>query len=202
VSLFDRILVPLDGSPLAEAVLPRVTRILRPGETDLVLLRAVVPEVPEVDALTPAAELTRTAERYLREVVSRLHAEGVPARGVVQIGNASEAVVDFAEKERAALVAMSTHGRGGMARWIFGSVTEKVLRCSTTPLLVVRSFGEECRREIKDILVPTDGSPLSLGVLPAVRDLARHCDGRVQLLRVQERTAAGDGGDWTGSYRA
>ena len=187
--MFDRILVPLDGSAVAESTLPWVTRILRRSDAEVVLLRVVVPEIPEVDALTPQEKLTQDADAYLGSLIRRVESEGVRVRGIVRVGSAPEEILDVSRSEKASLIAMSTHGRSGVSRWIFGSVAEKVLRSSLLPVLVVRSFGPE-RAGIRTILVPTDGSSLSMGVLPAVKGLARLFGSRVLFLHVLEQAGS------------
>lgn len=78
------------------------------------------------------------AELYLRRITFLLINEGFRARGFVRRGHPAETILQVAAEERAELVALSTHGRTGMSRWVFGSVTERVLRASETPLLVIR----------------------------------------------------------------
>lgn len=169
--MFSKVLVPLDGSANAEAVLPHVLPLVRKGGGELILLR-VVPEVPEVDALTPPAELIRDAESYLRAL-------NFDARRIVRVGPVTDVIREVSGA--ASLIAMSTHGRSGISRLLFGSVTEEILRTASKPLFVARAPAD---REIRTILVPVDGSAHSLAVLDSVRASARLLGARVVLLHV------------------
>jgi nucleotide-binding universal stress UspA family protein len=191
--MFEHILVPLDGSSAAEAILPKVQEILRKNSGDVVLLRVVVPEVPEIDSLLTPEELARDAKNYILNVERSLVDSGIRAKGITRVGNAPETILDIAHEEKSSLLAMSTHGRSGISRWVFGSVTEKVLRIAPVPILIVRSFGAVRPLEpgIRTILVPLDGSALSEKLLPAVKQLAPLFHSHVILLHVLDRPDPG-----------
>lgn len=188
--LFDRILVPLDGSPTAEAVLGQVERILRRTDSEVLLLRVAPPPMypyTEVPAFLP--RLRDEAELYVKQLAGRLSDRGARAQGIVRVGSAASAILDTAAQEKATLIAMSTHGRTGVARWVFGSVTEKVLRASPVPVLVLRSFQAGARTteapvSFKKILVPIER--FHLGIVPHVREVARLFGSRVVFLHVVE----------------
>lgn len=138
-----RILIPLDGSPLAEAVFVQVRPLLFRPETELLLVQAVtVAAGVEMDPSGQLDSLRADALRYLEGMERRLKVEGAQVRTFVKAGGAAEAILDVAEREHASLIVMSTHGRTGLSRWVLGSVTEKVLRVSETPVLVVRAGKE------------------------------------------------------------
>lgn len=183
--MFERILVPLDGSPLAEAILAQVRGILHYKDAEVVLVRtiSVLPIVEEAGRSQLAAESEELADEYLRKHEERLSKMGVRVRRVVRHGPPAEAILDLAAEMKATLVAMSTHGRTGLSRWVFGSVAEKVLRAGPVPLLLVRSFPTKPPDALRfrTILAPIDES---LAVLPAVAELARLYDARVVLLNV------------------
>ncbi|HXG61850.1 MAG TPA: universal stress protein [Planctomycetota bacterium] len=194
--LFDRILLALDGSPLAEAILPQVRRVLKLRDSEILVVRAYSPPLPAGDFAYPpmidAAE--REAREYVEGIVRRLADQGARARAVVRQGAAADVILETAEREGASLIAMSTHGRTGLARWIFGSVAEKVLRASPVPVLLVRSFergagGRPRPRAAEEIfigrvLVPLDGSEFSLRALPHAASLAELFEADVLLLHV------------------
>jgi nucleotide-binding universal stress UspA family protein len=164
--MFRRIVVPLDGSPLAAAVLADVFTLATSAETELVLL-AIIPE-PSVfavaeqlqetsfrgdiavdpDALVPAIEHELTAAdearlgRYLDDLAQRLSADGLRARTQVRIGDAATEIVRYARDEQADAIAMSTHGRRGLDHLLHGSVAEAVLRTAGLPVLLVRPAAE------------------------------------------------------------
>jgi nucleotide-binding universal stress UspA family protein len=178
-----RILVPLDGSDLAEAVLPVVQRLATDHEAEVVLL--------EVLEGQPTREGEREAERqvggYLERTVDRLRGRGVGrVRASVWYGDADQAIVNAATREEADLVAMSTHGRSGLDRLRFGSVAEGVVRRAPVPVLLVRGPGAWDRGGIERILVPLDRSAASETVLPIVACLAGPFDFAVHLLHVIE----------------
>lgn len=190
--MLDRILIPLDGSPTAEAILPQVRRLLLRAESEVLLLRAVeAPPGMGADAPVVLAELHDAASAYLQTTAARLLDQGIRVRPMVQVGYPAEVIVETASREQAGFVAMSTHGRSGIARWVFGSVTEKVLRSRLpVPLLLVRSFpskGLEEELPVRKILVPIDGSKPSLAIVRPAAELAHPFDAKVLLLHVEER---------------
>jgi nucleotide-binding universal stress UspA family protein len=182
--MLERILVPLDGSDLAARILIQVRRLLRRTDAEVILFRAYwTPlSLSRVDYSQLLHEDREEAQEYVARLAADLRGQGVRARELVAEGPPAEAILDAARAERAGMIAMSTHGRTGLARWVFGSVAEKVVRASPVPVMLIRSFDGESRaaappvdgRELtlRRILVPTDGSPLSLGVIPYAEELA------------------------------
>lgn len=197
--MFERIVVPLDGSKLAEAILGQVRRILFRKDAEIILVRAaVVP--PSLDPATVELPeiLQARATQYLDDVARTLSSQGARVRTQARLGNAAEVILDVAGEEKASLITMATHGRTGLARWALGSVAEKVLRASSVPVLAVRSFAGTdpeavptgpAELSLKKILVPIDSADLALEVLPPARELARLFDARVVLLHVCEGVA-------------
>src|SRR5512135_1834640 len=141
--MFARILVPLDGSALAEAILPQVTELAALHGAEIILLRvALVHSFPGTNQTEAQVQAVQEAEAYLAGVLQRLDASGIKAQQVVRYGHAAEEIVDQAEAGSADLIAMSTHGRSGPRRWMLGSIAEKVLRATTVPILLVRTRGD------------------------------------------------------------
>ena len=180
-----RILVPLDGSILAEAALPLVEQLARDHAAEVVLLQVLKGQ------RTREAELEeeRKVGAYLEGTVARLQAHGLG--GVfsrIWFGEADQAIANATAREQVDLVAMSTHGRGGRDRLRFGSVAESVVRRAPVPVLLVRGIAAWARDGIGRILVPLDGSDASEAVLPIVACLAGPFDFAVQLLHVVEAT--------------
>jgi nucleotide-binding universal stress UspA family protein len=181
--LLNRVLVPLDGSTHAEAILSQLRRILPPHDSHLVLLHAL-PFAPW------AGE--DEGEKYLRRVAFLLTNDGYPSVHLQRRGSAAETILETALTERVSLIALTTHGRTGAARWVLGSVAERVLQASPLPVLVARSFPTNvCRgslesRPMRNFLVPLDGSRQSLAALEPVLNLARPVDAHVTLLHVTE----------------
>lgn len=157
------ILVPLDGSPLAEAVLGELNRLAAPGQMHVVLLRVVHRTQPvrgdEAAAYYTVAELQASARDYLEGIARRLAEQGVEAEVAIRAGDAAQEIVAAAHECRADLIAMGTHGRSGVSRVVLGSVAEAVVRRSPVPVMLVRggtpsggavAAGQEARRGGRD----------------------------------------------------
>jgi nucleotide-binding universal stress UspA family protein len=135
-----KILVPLDGSALAESAIATAVQVARPGRATLMLVRAAeVHTFPGMDPTDAQIEVVREAEAYLAGVAERLKEEGVKIETSVWYGPAAATIVDAARARKADLIVMTTHGRGGLGRLILGSVAESVLRGTTTPILLLRA---------------------------------------------------------------
>lgn len=156
--MFSRILVPLDGSALAEAILPQVTELATLHGAEVVLLRVALAHVfPGTNQTEAQVQAVQEAEAYLAVAVQPLLAGGIKAQTVVRYGHAAEEILDHAEAGSVDLIAMSTHGRSGPRRWMLGSIAEKVLRAAPVPVLLVRARGElavEAVSEARQRLVP------------------------------------------------
>jgi len=196
--MLERILVPLDGSTLAESVLTQVRQLLMQKDSEVVLLR-VVPHPPssEADTLEPMEMLRASASEYLRTIEEGLSSQGARVRCRVAEGFSAGVILETAKSENATLIAMSTHGRTGLSRWVFGSVTEKVLRASPVPVLAVPSFVERGgdvsptgARELafRRIVLPIAAADRSLEAVPAVLELAPLFGAQVFLVHVCEGT--------------
>jgi len=196
-----RILVPLDGSVTAEAVLPYATSLARAADASLLLLRIVTPgEIGQslFWKTTIPAELRREwteealtrANVYLASVAERLRARDLHVVFDVQpADDAATAIVARAEHEsEVRLIAMTTHGYGGALRWAFGSVAAKVLHATPTPLLIVRSNGGEhpsvTEVTYRTICVPLDGSPLAEQALATAQPIAARIGATLLLVCV------------------
>jgi len=139
--MIERIVVPLDGSPTAEAILAQVRRILHRTDSEVILVRAVVPPPAEDSiGLAGAEAMIDAARNYTQGLEARLKDEGVRVKSITRVGTAAGVILDAARDEQASLIAMATHGETGLKRILLGSVTERVLRKSTVPVLVVQPF--------------------------------------------------------------
>jgi nucleotide-binding universal stress UspA family protein len=140
--MYRKILVPLDGSPLAEKILDQVRGLARLTGAEICLLRAVlVHTLPGIDATERQVEAVREAEEYLQELEKGLLAEGFRTSVHVRYGHDAAEILEHAGQDDVDLVAMSTHGRSGLDRWTLGSVAERVVRHSAKPVLLVRVQG-------------------------------------------------------------
>lgn len=142
------ILVPLDGSKLAESVLPHVETLVRrrPEVVDVVLL-SVCESTPTPSFYPPGVRLDTEeecykcrmdGEQYLAAIAERLKGAGANVRSLVVVGSAADQIVDYAAKNRVSVIAMTTHGSSGVGMWTYGSVADKVLVGTSTPLLIIR----------------------------------------------------------------
>jgi len=196
--MLKRILVPLDGSPLAEKALVQAGRLLRGSGTEVILTRVVepVPLVPHhYIGLVP--KLLSEAAEYLAQVADRLRKSGLQVRTVVGEGLAWEQIFEAAGREKATLVALTSHGRTGLSRWMLGSVAEKVIRGSPVPVLVLRSFEtapdggasptSEKELAFHKLLVPIDGGAGSLAALEPAAIVAKACGSSIVLVHVESR---------------
>jgi len=147
--MYNKILVPLDGSPLAECVLPHVETIAKGcAAKNIVFLRIVEPfymtggeEVTafSVDIMERAnVERQKAAEKYLAELVARLKFDGMKVEWKAYVGKPADEIIEYCRKNAFDLVCIATHGRSGVSRWVWGSVADKVLRAACTPVLMVR----------------------------------------------------------------
>jgi len=149
--MYRRIMVPLDGSELAECVLPHIEAIAQLSKASIELVHVIEPlELPtrggialSIDDLKQIELHTKNdAESYLRGIVERLKLAGIKAHSKLLTGKAADSLVDYVHKSNFDLLIMATHGRSGISRWIWGSVAEKILHSSSIPVLLVRSL--EC----------------------------------------------------------
>lgn len=136
----ERILVPLDGSSLAELALSRATDLARPAGATVMLVRAAAAHAIVGDPTEAQVLAVREGEEYLGRVAARLRAEGFEkVETSVWYGPAAPAIVEAARLGRVDLIVMSSHGRSGLGRLILGSVAESVLRGTNVPILLLRA---------------------------------------------------------------
>ena len=139
--MFRKILVPLDGSPVAEQILQKLAEIAD-GDREVHLLRvANASQLPGVDPAELQVNVLREAEEYLAALEARLRGEGIRVESHVRYGHPAEEILEHIRHWNYDLVAMATHGRSGVSRLLMGSVTESVIRGATIPVLVMRATG-------------------------------------------------------------
>ena len=151
--MYEKILVPLDGSDVAEAALPNVEDLairMAPGTKIEVTLLQVISNLTfnyitdDERAQLPYSpddlkHIEQLAKKYLEKVAEKLRAKGINVKTLVIEGHAAEEIIKAADTIGANLIAMSSHGRSGLGRWALGSITDKVLHESHVPVLTVRS---------------------------------------------------------------
>ncbi len=173
------ILVPLDGSPLSERAIPFATRLARAPGARLVLVRSVEAERDLVEG----ASHTRT---YLEAHAGALVSEGVDVATAVPAGAPAPAILGEVRARSVDLIVMSTHGRSGLGRWLYGSVADRVLRRAGVPVLLVPPNADQpwpSEGPLR-VLVTLDGSDLATEVLEPAVEMARVLAAEIQLLLV------------------
>lgn len=152
--MYKKVLVPLDGSKLAECVLPHVEKLAESGMVkEIILLRvcdspSIAADYPEtkdktwdkhVERMTANAQ--QTCSLYINDVEQSLKDKGFKVKAESSLGKPAEEIVKSANKNKVDLIVMASHGRSGVSRWAYGSVAEKVLRSSCVPVLLVKVPG-------------------------------------------------------------
>ena len=147
--MYSHILVPLDGSSISEEALLEVRRMLDKGAKITLVTAVDVPELPAhgfdmyggivLSDSETQRQMEDWAKGYLENVASTLIGDGYEVKIVVEIGDPAKVIADTATMEHVNAIVITTHGRSGVSRWLFGSVTNKVLNVASCPVLVVPS---------------------------------------------------------------
>ncbi|HEX9897075.1 MAG TPA: universal stress protein [Dehalococcoidales bacterium] len=147
--MYKHIMVPLDGSELAECVLPHVVAVAKGCAVPKVTLIRVVTPIQiygsEFDSGIALPELQKVeqenvvnARKYLDKQTALLKEKGIDAHTEVFFGNVLESLTEFIEKNQVDLIIIATHGRSGISRWVWGSVADRILRSAKVPVMMVR----------------------------------------------------------------
>jgi nucleotide-binding universal stress UspA family protein len=188
--MYEKILVPLDGSQLAEVALPYAEELAgKLGSEVFLLYVSVFPEYPDPHMarfyLDKVVETTKQgAARWIKKPAGR----AIVVKSAILVGNPGEQIVGYAEKEDIGLIVIATHGQSGIKRWALGSVADRVLRATTKPVALIRAKG--ARPDVREMgivntaLVPLDGSKEGEAVIPYVEELASKLKAKVILLQV------------------
>jgi nucleotide-binding universal stress UspA family protein len=190
--MFDPILVPLDGSLLAECVLPHASAIARAFNSRVMLLRALdrnqaAEKAQLFDLLNWQINKTG-AKLYLEKTSARLQKSDLRVEVTVLEGLVAESITDFAQSQGMKLIILSSHGRSGLSQWGLSSVTQKIIFSAPTSVLIIRAHQPTAsdldERLYTRIMVPLDGSRRAENVLPMVTALARFHQSRIHLVHV------------------
>ena len=149
--MYNTILVPLDGSKLAECVLPHVETLVKGSQAKRVIFARVVEPFrpPTSDYIFSDDQIKKVekenkayAEKYLKETVGQAkYGSDVRVETTVLHGNVADALAEFANKNEADIIVIATHGRSGVSKWVWGGVADRILRSSCVPVLMVRAPG-------------------------------------------------------------
>jgi nucleotide-binding universal stress UspA family protein len=150
-AMYNTILVPLDGSKLAECVLPHVETLVKGSQAKRVIFARVVEPFrpPTSDYIFSDDQIKKVdkenkayAEKYLKETVGQAkYGSDVRVETTVLYGNVTDALAEFANKNEADIIVIATHGRSGVSKWVWGGVADRILRSSCVPVLMVRAPG-------------------------------------------------------------
>lgn len=197
--MYTRILVPLDGSRLAEQVLPYARTLAKGFNARVEVLRVVEP-LPPIGLMDPFREvrrrelvtsLAKEAEEYLEKLSESFKLDGKLVPNFVRMGNPESEIIQEAESVPGTLIAMSTHGRSGPGRWALGSIADKVLRGTANPVLIIRPRrlpAPDRPWKLENAIIPLDGTDLAEAALPHLAGLAGTLGLRVVLVRVTPST--------------
>ncbi len=190
--MFDPILVPLDGSQLAECVLPHVIAVARAFHARIILLRVL-----ERNQLNGSAQIFDLLNWQLKKTEAKLYLEKVSARlskyqlqigATVLEGKAAESITEYSQSHGVKLIILSSHGRSGVSQWGISGGAQKIILAARTSVLIVRAHqpavSELVEQQYKQILVPLDGSQRAEYALPLIAMLARFKKSRTHILHV------------------
>jgi nucleotide-binding universal stress UspA family protein len=190
--MFDQILVPLDGSLLAECVLPHVVALAQAFDAKVILLRVL--EKNKANGTAQMFDLLNwqlkktAAKLYLEKISGRLQKYGPRIENAVLEGLVAESITEYALSRGVKLIILSSHGRSGLSQWGISSVTQKIIFSAPTSMLIVRAqqpaASESIERQYTRMMVPLDGSRRAENVLPMVTLLARFHQSRISIVHV------------------
>ena len=193
--MFKTILVPLDGSQLADCVLPHVVAIARPFDSEITLLRML----EKTQAGTSAQlfdlvnwQINKTrATLYLEKIKAQIQREKTRVQTTVIEGLVADGITEYAHSHGIKLIVLSSHGRNGLTRWGISSITQKIIMSAQTSLLIVRAHQDGIHSDelserplYRRILVPLDGSQRAENVLPIVTQLAQFHRSQIHLVQI------------------
>ena len=188
--MYEKILVPLDGSELAEVALPYAEELAGKLGSEVILLhvcesaQAQYHHMHQLYIQKMVAATKRGAKKYLEKPGDK----EITVRSAVLDGHPAERIVDFADEKDIDLIVIATHGWSGIRRWVLGSVADQVVRATKRPVALIRAKGIHHhlaeKGTMNKILVPLDGSKDSEAVIPYAEELASRLRGEVVLLHV------------------
>jgi nucleotide-binding universal stress UspA family protein len=189
--LYEKILVPFDGSELAQIALPYAEKLAKTLGSQLILIYITESDADRYHHMHQFY-LQQMAEAIKRDAESFQDKQGVGTirvDSVMAVGDPAEEIVEYAGKQDIGLIIMSTHGRSGIKRWAMGSVADKVLRAAKQPIALIRAKGARPdilgeRTILSKILVALDGSKEGEAVIPYIEELASKLPAEVVLLQV------------------
>ena len=196
--MYERILVPLDGSDLAETALPYSEELAGTLGSDIRIIHVSEAYDDKSDHMHQLymdnmIEAIRSGAQKYTEASGR---KEVNVGSVQLYGHAAEQIVDYADREKNSLIVMATHGQSGIRRWLLGSVATKVVMAAKQPVMLVRAQEAtrevEAKRKLRKVLVPLDGSKESEAIIPHIGELVSKLKAEVVLLQAIAPAHFGD----------
>lgn len=192
--MINHILVPLDGSALAECVLPHVMAIAPVTNARVTLIHVL--EQPDSrhgnDLIDPVGWHMHKQESqvYLEQTVERMQKSGLDVEHVILEGKAAESIIEYARANEVDMIALSTHGRTGLSGWNVSSVVQKVMLRSYRSILLVRAYATDTATQVhyKRLFIGSDCSPRAEFILPFAISLAQFYDAQVILGTVIQKS--------------
>lgn len=193
--MFRNILIPLDGSSLAECVLPHAIALARAFEARCVLLRVLMADaeletVPFADPLKWRLDKAEV-EAYFDKVSEFLEAAGVSSESVILEGQPAQRILEYAYEHRIDLLLLSSHGRTGLNRWNISSVVQKTVQNANISTMIVRAYQllptDTVDLSYEHLLVPLDGSTRAEIALAPARILSEHFDSKMSVIQMVAR---------------
>jgi nucleotide-binding universal stress UspA family protein len=188
--MYEKILVPLDGSELAEVALPYAEELAGRLGSEVVLVHVCESAQEQYHHMHQLyiEKMVAATKRGAKKYLEKPGAQAITVRSAILDGHPAEQIVDFADEQGIDLIVIATHGWSGIRRWVLGSVADKVVRAANKPVALIRAKGvhhhELEKGMMSKILVPLDGSKESEAVIPYVEELGSRIKGELTLLHV------------------
>jgi len=184
--MYEKILVPLDGSKLAEESLPCAEELARKIGSQLTLISVLL-----FGNESDEDQYHHLHQFYIQEMAKTMKEKAIKVKSVIVTGDPAEQIIDYADKKNIDLIIMGTRGRSAFKRWVLGSVADKVVSATSCPVAFISSEDAEAgvrgRKILRKALVVLDGTAESEVVIPYAEELASKLDMEVSLLQLVEQ---------------
>ncbi len=188
--MYKKILVPLDGSELAEVALPYAEELAGRLGSEVILLHVCESAEERYHNMHQLymQKMVGATKRGVKKYLEKPGATSISVRSAILFGHPAEQILDYADKKRIELIVIATHGLSGIRRWVLGSVADKVVNATKQPLVLIRASGTHHhvleKGRMNKMILTLDGSKESEAVIPYIEDLASRLNGEVVLFQV------------------
>ena len=184
--MYKKILVPLDGSKLAETSLPYAEELARKIGSQITLISVLL-----FGSESDKDQYHHLHQFYIQEMAKSMKRKAIKVKSVIATGDPAEQIVDYADKQNIDLIIMGTRGRSALKRWVLGSVADKVMSATSCPVAYISSKDAEAsvrgRKILRKALVVLNGTAESEVIIPYVEELASKLNMEVTLLQLVEQ---------------